>query len=917
VAAGGAFVGVGAGAARGSGFVAVGKAGTVARRMPREELRGLAREPELGPLVAAALDGWVQSVGERLVKGVSPRPVPDLALPPGVAGPVAPGQRVSAEKGVVWLEAGEAPLLFVGLSTVETAAPGVFFPLTAQTWLEPEGGAGEAVPVSTCATADLLGTPAIWEGVDRFHEAVCECEFLNKRLLAVDEYERLESKARESEAAREAAFDAIGAVLGGRPAEGPVATGAGQLEPVLTAARLVAESLGLAVRPPAEAPGERTFHEHVAAIAAASRFRVRQVALRGEWWRADAGPLLGCDAEGAPVALLPRSTRSYTCAFVVTGQKRKVNADVAQALVPFAFAFYRALPAGALGITDLVRFGTRGLFRDRASVIVLGVLTGALGAAVPFLIGQIVDRAIPQAEKGVLLQLALGMAAVTMCAALLQLARSVALVRLETRMDHALQAALWDRLLELPSSFFRQYGAGDLAERAGGINAIRGVLSRSAASASLGALSGLAYVALMFGLSPALALVALGVTFVLVTFSTVGSLLLLRAQRAQADLHGEISGLVLQLIAGVAKVRVSGAENHAFRVWAQRFSEQKRVSFRVGRLGATLATVGAGFQVLAPLAIFAAIHELQSGTTASSLSTGQFVAFYSAFVSFAGSVQGLSAASLDLLAVVPFYQRLQPILRTLPETDETKAYPGRLTGEINVSRVNFRYGPDTPLVLQDVSFTVKPGEFVAFVGPSGCGKSTLLRLLLGFEKPVSGAVYYDGLDLAHLDVRAVRQQLGVVLQESRVLPTDIFRNIVGNSSRTAEEAWEAAEMAGLADDIRQMPMQLHTVVSEGGGTFSGGQRQRLLIARALVNKPRLLYLDEATSALDNRAQAVVTRSMAQLDATRVVVAHRLSTVMDADRILFLEGGQIREEGTYRELMEKGGLFAEFARRQMA
>jgi ATP-binding cassette subfamily C protein len=293
------------------------------------------------------------------------------------------------------------------------------------------------------------------------------------------------------------------------------------------------------------------------------------------------------------------------------------------------------------------------------------------------------------------------------------------------------------------------------------------------------------------------------------------------------------------------------------------------------------------------------------------------VAFYAAFGSFVLAAQALAEASLGLLAIVPFYERLAPILTALPESDEGRGHPGRLRGGLSVSHVRFRYHADAPWVLDDVSFDVQPGEFVALVGASGSGKSTLLRLLLGFERPGSGAVRYDGQDLSALDARAVRRQIGVVLQESRLLPTDIFRNIVGNSSRTPQDAWEAAEMAGLGEDVRQMPMGLHTVVSEGGGTFSGGQRQRLLIARAIVNRPRLIFLDEATSALDNKTQAVVTQSMDRLDATRIVIAHRLSTVVNADRIIYLEGGQVREEGTYQELLAKGGLFAQLARRQMA
>jgi ATP-binding cassette subfamily C protein len=299
------------------------------------------------------------------------------------------------------------------------------------------------------------------------------------------------------------------------------------------------------------------------------------------------------------------------------------------------------------------------------------------------------------------------------------------------------------------------------------------------------------------------------------------------------------------------------------------------------------------------------------------LTTGGFIAFSAAYGLFLASVQALGDASLNLLRTVPIYERLKPIVTTPTEVDSTKASPGQLKGEITLSHVHFRYQEDGPWVINDVSLEVQPGEFIAVVGLSGCGKSTLLRLVLGFESLGKGAIYYDGQDVNSLDLRLLRQQLGVVLQVSKVLPAEIYRNIAGTSSRTIEEAWEAAEMAGLADDIRQMPMGMYTLVSEGGGTLSAGQRQRLLIARALVNKPKLIFFDEATSALDNRAQAIVTESLERLEATRIVIAHRLSTVIRAHRICYLEGGKIAEMGTYEELMAQNGLFAQLARRQMA
>jgi ATP-binding cassette subfamily C protein len=473
--------------------------------------------------------------------------------------------------------------------------------------------------------------------------------------------------------------------------------------------------------------------------------------------------------------------------------------------------------------------------------------------------------------------------------------------------------------MDLPPNFFRTYGAGDMADRAAGINAIRGLVAKAGVGAVLGALSSIGYVFVMLKTSGKLTVAALIITFILVGFTTACNYFQLRYQRQEIAIRGRISGLVLQLIGGVSKLRVGAAANHAFRGWAQKFSEQKRIAFAVGQVQNVSQTFSHGFPVLSSLGMFATIFFLMSTAKAGdelSMSTGSFIAFNTAFATFMAAMQALADSSLSLLRAVPIYERIKPILETPTETDETRADPGKLQGAITVSHVHFRYNEDSAWILKDVSLNIRPGEFVAFVGPSGCGKSTMMRLLLGFEKPGLGSIYYDGQDFSSLDARLVRQQLGVVLQESRVLPTDLFRNIVGTKQRTMDEAWEAAEMAGMAEDIRQMPMGMHTVVSEGGGTFSGGQRQRLLIARALVNKPKIIFCDEATSALDNKTQAVVTQSMNRMNATRIVIAHRLTTVANADRIFYFDGGQILEEGSYDELMAKNGLFAALAKRQI-
>ncbi|MPM89484.1 Leukotoxin export ATP-binding protein LtxB [bioreactor metagenome] len=282
------------------------------------------------------------------------------------------------------------------------------------------------------------------------------------------------------------------------------------------------------------------------------------------------------------------------------------------------------------------------------------------------------------------------------------------------------------------------------------------------------------------------------------------------------------------------------------------------------------------------------------------------------------SMVSLSESLISANIVIPLYQKAKPILETLPEYDETKINPKPLTGSIEVSHVSFRYNENGPLILKDISLQINEGDYAAIVGTSGCGKSTLFRVLLGFEKPEMGKVYYNGQDLSKVDIRMVRKQIGVVLQNGQLMTGNIFSNITGsNPFLTIDDAWEAARMAGIEEDIKEMPMGMHTIITEGSGAISGGQKQRLMIARAIINKPKIIYFDEATSALDNRTQAIVSDSLDRLQATRVVIAHRLSTIINCNKIFVMDQGRIVESGTYQELMDRQGLFTELAKRQLA
>ena len=405
--------------------------------------------------------------------------------------------------------------------------------------------------------------------------------------------------------------------------------------------------------------------------------------------------------------------------------------------------------------------------------------------------------------------------------------------------------------------------------------------------------------------------------FIAFSVSTVSAYFQLRFQRQIFRLRGRISGKLFEFIDNIAKLRVSGTESRAFAAWAREFSAQKEMSIRARGVSNALTVFNSTFPVISLALIFSYAAHLMGQPLLHEFTTGAFLAFLAAYIQFQSAALQLNSTVESVLGIVPLYERAAPIFETLPEVDDGKRLPGDLTGLLEINHLSFRYHPNMPFVLRDLSFAVKPGEFVAIVGPSGSGKSTLLRLLVGFEKPESGAIYYDGQDLAGLDIQAVRQQMGVVIQNARLVSGTVFHNIVGSAALTLDDAWQAARMAGLEQDISEMPMGMHTVISEGGGSLSGGQRQRLFIARAIVKKPRILLFDEATSSLDNQTQSIVSSSLDALQVTRIVIAHRLSTIINADRILVMEKGVVVQCGAHHELVNQNGLFRELAKRQLA
>lgn len=687
-------------------------------------------------------------------------------------------------------------------------------------------------------------------------------------------------------------------------------------DPLLTACGIVGKAAKIVIKHPPKAAADNVSRDPLDDIARASQIKLRQVVLKGEWWTQDCGPLLAyMEEDNRPVALVPVSPKKYKLYDSLNKTNMLVDNKVAEGIKSFTTAFYRPFPNAKISAKDLLIFGLESTWkRDLVNVLLMGVLGGLLGMLTPIAIGIVFDNVIPAGERTQLSQIGLFLVASALTAMLFQLTRSFAVLRVEGKIEGSVQAAVWDRLIGLPVPFFKQYTSGELAMRAMGISQIRQALSGVTITTLITSIFSIFQFALLFYYSSQLALIAVG----LVVFAMLLTLLLgfvqTSRERKMVEFIDRIAGLTLELINGVNKFRAAGAESRAFHLWSKEFGKGALINIKKEKLANLLITFNSVFPVFSAMIIFFVLQH----NSDINLNPGKFIAFNAAFVAFSTTMIAMSEALLTINNIIPLYQRSKPILETLPEYDEAKGDPGELTGDIEVSHVSFRYKEDSPLILKDVSLTIKKGEYIALVGPSGSGKSTLFRILLGFEKPESGQVFYNSQDINTVDIKAVRKQLGVVLQNGKLMQGDIYSNIVGaNPYLNLGDAIDASKAVGLYDDIKEMPMGMHTVVSDGGSTLSGGQRQRLLIARAIVNKPKIVFFDEATSALDNKTQAIVSESLDNLNATRVVIAHRLSTIINCQRVIVLDHGKIVESGTYDELMGMKGVFYELARRQLA
>ena len=725
--------------------------------------------------------------------------------------------------------------------------------------------------------------------------------------------ERVREKSRFQ---RERYRNALGALAG--LMDGTRSTDLPQsADPLVAACMMVGNAAGIRIIEPLPASSP-THEDPLQAICRHSGIRSRKVTLCSDsrWWKTESGPILAFQKpDMRPVALLPESRKGYRLVDPARSESFRVDSALAGEIDDAqAWVFYRPLPDRLPGNREILDFGIRGGGGDIALTILYGLAGALLSLLTPILTGILFGSVIPQSSRSQLLQLALILMASVIASSGFGLARQVAVLRLQTRMDMLIQPALMDRLLNLPIAFFRNYSSGDLAMRVLGISQIREIISSAVLTIILGLLFGLSNFFLLFYYSWQLALLAALMTTLLVGITAWTSYRQLSLNKEMMAIQGRISGLLGNLLTGIAKIRITGTEKTAFTQWANLFYKERSLAFEAGGVQNVLAVTTASFPVVAMAVIIVSVGSTITGTY---MDSGSFIAFTTAYTTFQTALMQSAMTLIASLNVIPLYERIKPVFEAIPEATDLQTQPGKLQGRIDMQNVNFSYDSDSPQILHDIDFRAEPGQFVAIVGGSGSGKSTILRLLLGFEKPDSGTVFYDGVDLAALNVQAVRRQIGVVMQNGQLQPGFVLQSIIGSGSLTVDDAWEAARMAGIDEEIRNMPMGMYTVVSEGSETISGGQKQRLLIAGALVRKPGIIFFDEATSALDNLKQEVVSESLESLQATRIVIAHRLSTIRRADRIYCLDNGRIVQQGTFEELMASEGFFRELASRQLA
>ena len=637
----------------------------------------------------------------------------------------------------------------------------------------------------------------------------------------------------------------------------------------------------------------------------------RVVTLPSGWYKDAVGAMLGMRKDnGHIVALLPGRVGGYTFFDETTGKSEIVGKRNEGLFEAEAMAFYKPFPLRPLGIMDLVKHivGCVSGYDIASLLLATGALT-LVGMVLPWTNRLLFGTVIQAGQIRLLFAAAVLLISANVSQLLFLAVKSLLSSRILTKMDVAVESATMMRLLSLPAEFFKKHGSGELASRMKQVNTLCNMLVQAFLDTGLMSIFSLVYILQIFAFAPGLAAPAMLIILLTVAHTILSALIAQSVSRKRLKASADTSNVGLALISGVQKVKLAGAEKRAFSRWGRVYAKEAKLLYDPPFYMKVSTAIRTAITLFGSIVLYVAAIR-------SHVSAADYYAFTSAYGMVSAAFLALSGVATTAAGIRPVIEMIEPILHAAPELSEGRQMVEHISGGVELSNVSFRYNEGMPMILDNLSLKIRPGQYVAIVGRTGCGKSTLMRLLLGFETPQKGAIYYDGKDISTVDLKSLRRKIGVVMQNGGLFQGDIFSNITISAPRaTLDDAWEAAELAGIADDIRDMPMGMFTMVSEGGGGISGGQKQRLMIARAVAPKPKLLMFDEATSALDNKTQKKVSDALEGLKCTRIVIAHRLSTIKNCDRIIVLDGGKIIEDGTYDELLAKDGYFAELVARQ--
>ena len=636
----------------------------------------------------------------------------------------------------------------------------------------------------------------------------------------------------------------------------------------------------------------------------------RTVNLEKGWYKDAVGAMIGTKKDGTTVALIPNRFWGYSYYDAALRKNVRLNNTTEKELEETAICFYKPFPAKKLNIPLVMRYVIGCVpMSSYALVIAMMILATLLGMLSPKITHIIFNEVVPSGNMRLFWSVIVFSVCLSISSLLFGMLKSLIDGRVGTQMSISIQSAAMARVLSLPVDFFKNYSSGELSTKLQYFNSLCSRLYSSFMVMGLSSLFSLVYITQVFNYAPVLVVPSLCITAATLGFSIFNTFIRMKISRQSMNIVGKKNGMIYALISGIQKIKLSGAERRAFTRWTKVYSEEVRTTYGIPMAVLLSGTIGMLISMIGTIVMyyFAIRYEV---------TVADYYAFTAAYGMVSGAFSSLVGIGLQAANIRPTLEQVKPIMEAVPEISEDKSVVTQISGGIELNNVSFRYSDSMPWVLDNLSLKIKPGQYVAIVGKTGCGKSTLLRLLLGFETTQKGAVYYDGKDINTLDLKSLRKKIGVVMQNGKLFHGDIFSNITISAPwLTLKEAWEAAELADIADDIRAMPMGMHTIISEGSGGISGGQRQRLMIARAIAPKPRILMFDEATSALDNITQKKVSEALNGLKCTRIVIAHRLSTIRHCDRIIVLDGGKIIEDGSYEELLAKGGFFAELVERQ--